>query len=173
MRANENAKEWQARMARVAMTVGLVFAVLLVAAAVLMPHAAAQTISRVNVLKAGPATLSATDTGTCATANACLALQVNGYAALGLQATGTCGTCTLQFETTMDDVNWVATNLVPVGASTPASSASASGEWTTGVNPLVVSQIRARMSALASGSFSVVLRATIFAPAPVLAPPAR
>jgi hypothetical protein len=132
-------------------------------------HPKAQTISRVNALKAGPLTLSATDTGTCATANACVVLQVNGYAALGIQATGTCGTCTLNFETTMDDVNWVATNLVPVGASTAVSSASASGAWTSGaLGPIVVSQARARMSALVSGSFSVIVRATISAPLPLI-----
>ena len=126
--------------------------------ACLAAQPAAQSISRVSAVTKS-ATLSTINNGTppCA-ATACVAMSVNGFTSVGVQVVGTCGTCTLQFEATIDGTNWVAVNLTPLNSTTGASSTAAPGVWQ---GPVAAAQIRARMSALSSGNFTVTLRATL------------
>lgn len=120
--------------------------------------ASAQTISKVTPLVAGPTTLTTTSSGVCAYTTDCVKLNVGGYSGISVQVTGTCGTCTLQFETTVDGTNWVALSMVPSNSTTPATSTSTVGVWQASAG---ASQIRARLSARSSGSFVVSLRATL------------
>lgn len=126
-----------------------VLAALLLACAVPV----AQTISGVS-----PYTASGT-LNTTSGAGSVVTLNIGGYTGVAVQLVGTCGTCTVNFEVTVDGTNWVATNLTPPDSTTPATSASAAGVWK---GPANASGFRARMSARASGSFAATLRATAF-----------
>jgi hypothetical protein len=113
----------------------------------------AQTISRVTPLTA-TGTLNAT-TGDGST----VTLGLGGYTGVAVQLTGTCGTCTVNFETTLDGSNWVALNMTPPDSTTAVTSASDAGVWK---GATIGTSVRARMSARSSGSFVVTMRATAF-----------
>jgi hypothetical protein len=119
--------------------------------------ASAQTISKVTPLTAGPTTLSTTSSGACAYTTDCVKLNVGGYTGVSVQITGTCGTCTVQFEATIDGTNWVALSMLPSNSTTPVTNAAVVGVWQASIG---AAQIRARLSARSSGSFVISLRAT-------------
>lgn len=118
----------------------------------------AQQIRRV-VPDTATGTVNAIDAGTCtATSAGCVVLQPGGYRNLAVQITGTCTTCTVSFEMSLDGTNWVAQNLsTPVGAA-GASSTAAAGVF---VGPFGPGIFRARLSARASGSFVITIRASL------------
>lgn len=116
----------------------------------------AQNIGRITPVQTASATLS-TQNAACV-ATACTTLSLGGYTKVSVSVFGTCGTCTLQFEASIDGTNWVAVNMTPLNSVTPATSTSAAGVWQGTVG---AAQFRARMSALSSGNFAVVLRATL------------
>lgn len=93
--------------------------------------------------------------GTLSSAGQAVALNLMDYVGIGVQVTGTCGTCTLQFEVTVDGTNWVAANMTPPDSTTAATSTTATGVWGGG---MVGSAFRVRMSARSSGSFVVTIR---------------
>jgi hypothetical protein len=118
----------------------------------------AQGISRITPTNAS-GTVNAIDAGTCTTTSAgCVVIAPHGYRNIAVQVTGTCGTCTLSFEMSVDGVNWVAQNLTPTNSATPASSTTAAGVWVGSSGPGI---FRARLSARASGSFVITIRATL------------
>lgn len=120
---------------------------------------AQSSISRVVPITA-TGTVSATDAGTCTVTNTgCVILPLGGYTKVSVQLTGTCGTCTAQFEVSVDGTTWVAQNMTPPNSATPAASTTAVGAWN---NALVgPGRFRVRLSAIASGSFVVTIRATL------------
>jgi hypothetical protein len=100
--------------------------------------------------------LSASDAGTCATANACLSVPLYPNAgSVGLSLSGTFS-ATLQFEVSADNgVTWVsAQGTTPAGAT--ATSATAGGTWRFAVSGLT--NVRVRCSAFTSGSVNVVIQ---------------
>lgn len=101
-------------------------------------------------------TVNVADTG-CVTGS-CAILSLGGYKSFSIQLTGTCGTCTANFEASNDGTNWQALNAAPSNSATPAASASAAGLWQ---GSGAFSQIRVRLSARSSGSFVVTLRAAL------------
>lgn len=119
----------------------------------------AQTIAGVRAVTVPQATLTAAS-ASCLATN-CVTLQLGGYVNIGVQVTGTCGTCTLQFEASIDGTNFVAVSMTPIGSATTATSTAVVGIWTTANLPIAVVAFRARISALTSGSFVVTLRATL------------
>jgi hypothetical protein len=102
-------------------------------------------------------TLSVVDAGTCTTTTTgCVILRSGGARNISVQLTGTCGTCTVLFEMSVDGTTWVAQLLTPPGTAVAVSTTSAVGVWTGPVGP---GAFRARLSAWASGSFVVTARA--------------
>lgn len=94
--------------------------------------------------------------GTLSAAATSVTLNLGSYVGVGVQVTGTCGTCTLNFEATLDGTNWVAVNMTPPDSTTPATTTTAVGVWTGAV---VGRTFRVRMSARSSGSFVISIRA--------------
>lgn len=103
------------------------------------------------------AELTTTDAGGACASTACVALNLGGYTAVAIQVTGTCGTCTLEFEVSVDNTNWVALNLIPPNSTTGVGTTTTTGIWSGNVGSRYV---RARLSARASGSFVVTIYAT-------------
>lgn len=93
---------------------------------------------------------------TCATANACISLQLDGSTgAATIQLTNTF-TGTAQFEVSSDNsTTWAAINGTPPNSTTAVSSATSTGVWQ--FNVAGFTNIRVRASALASGTISVVI----------------
>jgi hypothetical protein len=112
----------------------------------------AQTVGR--PVLAGPATLAASNAA-CLVTN-CISINLGGYSAVSAQLFGACGTCTAQFEETVDGTNWVAINLLPPNGTVGVSSTAAAGIWQ---GAIIARSFRVRLSAWASGSWVVSLRA--------------
>lgn len=98
-----------------------------------------------------------TATGTLSAAATSVTLNLGGYVGVGVQVTGTCGSCTLNFEATLDGTNWVAVNMTPPSSTTAVTTATAVGAWN---GAIVGRTFRVRMSARSSGSFVINIRAT-------------
>lgn len=81
------------------------------------------------------ATLSASDAGTCATANACLAIPItsaSGGATFAITANASANT--IQFEASADyGLTWVALNAIPSNSTTAATSTTGTGTWQANV----------------------------------------
>lgn len=109
-----------------------------------LPPMRAQTIP-------ATANITASDSGTCATAGACLTVNLPGNSASSvIQLTGTFS-ATLQFEgTTSQGGTFVAVSATPVGGGSAVNSATATGAWRVTTSGL--SQIRVRCSAFTSGT---------------------
>ena len=87
---------------------------------------------------------------TCATAGACVVAQLqqnSGGATITLSGTWS---ATVQFEAAADGVNFSALSMTPVGGGSAVTSATGNGVWQ--VNIAGLSVVRARASALASGT---------------------
>lgn len=80
-------------------------------------------------------------------------LDVNGYAAVAIQITGTF-TAVINFEGSVDGSNWVSLQATPSDAASPITSASAPGIWIVPVSGL--SQIRARLTWTSGTSVTVL-----------------
>ena len=92
---------------------------------------------------------------TCATANACIVALINqntGGAMIQLSGTFT---GTVQFESSIDNVTWVAINGTPLNSTTGASSATAAGIWQ--FNVAGAAYLRARASAYSAGPILVAI----------------
>lgn len=125
----------------------------IVLAAMIAPPAMAQTIP-------ATANLTASDTGACTTANACLivTLKPNQSAAV-IQLTGT-WSGTVQFEaSTSPGGTFVSLNAYPSNSTAGASSATANGAWQANVSGY--SQIRARCSTYSSGTIAVSINGSL------------
>lgn len=83
---------------------------------------------------------------------------MGGYTAVLVQVTGSCTTCTLLFETSGDGTNYGGVSLFPPNSLTSVTQTAAAGQWQGSV---VSNLVRIRMSARASGSFVVTVRATL------------
>ena len=98
------------------------------------------------------ANLSASDSGACTTANACLILNVainTGGATFGITANASGNT--IQFEATADNgASWVALSVTPSNSTTTVTSSNGTGAWQANVAGFTA--IRMRMSTLVSGS---------------------
>lgn len=81
------------------------------------------------------------------------ALDVTGLASLGLQVSGTF-VGTVAFEGTVDDANWVALQVAAVNTGAVSTTTTAAGLF--GCSVAGLSQVRARVSAWASGSVTVI-----------------
>lgn len=104
--------------------------------------------------------LTVVDSGSCnanaTTSGSTLAVTFNpGQAAAGIQLAGT-WTQTVQFQATINNVNWSA--ITPVQGTTTATSATANGTWQFSVGAYTA--IRACVSAYTSGSATVVITAS-------------
>lgn len=95
--------------------------------------------------------------GTLAANGNIFLLDVRELDTLGIQVTGAM-TATLQFEGTIDGINWFALNAVPKDSSTPVTSATAAGVWFANVGALLAARVRC--SAYTSGSPTIGMRAT-------------
>lgn len=103
------------------------------------------------------ATLSAANAA--CNANNCVNVGLGVFKTVSVQLTGTCGTCTLQFEVSNDGTNYVSVNMLPIsGTQTAVTSVTAVGIWS---GQVPTTYFRVRMSALSSGSFVVKLRAVL------------
>lgn len=102
---------------------------------------------------------------TCAVTNACVVLPLGTAASSSsVTLTGT-WTATVQFEASPDGgTTWVAINGTPPSSTTAVTSATANGAWTFNVGSMT--HLRARASALASGTVGVNINASA---APILA----
>jgi hypothetical protein len=81
---------------------------------------------------------------------------VTGLPSVGevaVQLTGTFS-ATVTFEGTVDNVNWVAMNMVPAASSTGASTATTAGFWSTETRGL--SGLRVRVSTFSSSASGVM-----------------
>lgn len=117
----------------------------------------AQSLSLVKPLHRTSVALAVADSG-CLSTN-CISVELGGYRNFSFQVVGTCGTCTVQFETSSDGATWVAVNMLPVsGTQTAVTSTAAAGIWQGAVT---APRVRARMSAWASGSFIVTFHGTM------------
>lgn len=120
--------------------------------------AQAQTIVQVQPGVA-TGTVNVTDAGTCsATSTGCVVLNLGGYSGVTVQQTGTCNSCTTQFEMTVDGTNWVAVSLFPPTTTVGVSSTTTTGVWSGSFNG---SKFRVRLSGYSSGSFVVTVRSTL------------
>ena len=101
----------------------------------------------------------------CAVTNACVILQLaTNSSSASLTLTGT-WSATVQFEASSDGgTTWVAINGTPPSSTTAVTSSTANGVWTFNVGSMT--HIRARASALASGTVGVNIQAS---PAPIMA----
>ena len=124
----------------------------LVAAILFAGPLAAQTIPNT-------ANLTASDAGTCATAGACLVVNVNNQnAASVVQLTGT-WSATVQFEaTTSQGGTFVAINAFPLNSTTAVTSATGNGAWRVTTSGLA--QLRVRVSAFTSGTVAAAITAS-------------
>jgi len=98
--------------------------------------------------------LTASDTGACTTAGACLSFPVpQNAASAGFQLSGTFS-ATLQFEGCIDNcgaaASWFAVNAFPLNSATAVTSATAIGAWRVTASGLT--NIRIRCSAFTSGT---------------------
>jgi hypothetical protein len=100
------------------------------------------------------ANLTASDSGACTTAGACLVVTLKPNTASSIvQLTGTFS-ATLQFEaSTSVGGTFVSVSGVPAGGTTPATSVTATGAWQ--INVAGYAQIRVRCSTYASGTVAV------------------
>jgi hypothetical protein len=106
--------------------------------------------------------LTAQTSSTCGSTS-CVVLPLN--AAVNSAAWQISGTFvgTVTFEGTVDGTNWVATAVVPVGATrTLATTATAAGAWQQNVAGLA--GVRARCSAFTSGTIAVIVKRGAGAP---------
>lgn len=81
-------------------------------------------------------------------------LDVTGAARVTVQVTIT-GTITVNFEGTIDNVNWFAVGLKTAADGAAVTTTAASGVWKR-TPDLALSQIRARTSGVAGGSATVL-----------------
>jgi hypothetical protein len=111
--------------------------------------------------QAVPATanLTAQDSGTCTTANACLTINLTPTAASSvIQLSGTFS-ATVQFEAgTTRDGTFTAISGTPIGSTTAVTSATAPGAWRFNVSS--VYYIRARVSSYGSGTVAAAITAS-------------
>lgn len=108
-----------------------------------------------------PATLTASDPGTCSATNAgCLVIPLSGgsSASVAFVVSANASGNTIQFEGTVDGSTWAAVNAYPLDSSTPATSTTGTETWTASVPGL--SLFRLRISTLVSGSATVGARNT-------------
>lgn len=97
-------------------------------------------------------------------------LAVLGMGGCAFQLQGTF-TGTVTFEGTVDNGTWAALVAVPIGTTTPATTATSSGIFLASCVGLA--QVRARMSTYSEGSVRVTIRAVLSAPALPILPPSE
>lgn len=95
--------------------------------------------------------------GTITAVQGTVVAPVQGFGAVAVQITGT-WTGTLQFEATVDGSTWTAITGFDLAGSAGVSSTTANGLWV--VNSGGLAKVRARASALASGTAVVSLEGT-------------
>lgn len=102
------------------------------------------------------ANLTASDAGTCATANACLVVNVsNNAAASVIQLTGTFS-ATLQFEgVTQQGGTFVSVAATPLAGGSAVTSSTGTGAWRVTASGL--SQLRVRCSTFVSGTVAAAI----------------
>ena len=110
-----------------------------------------------NAFPMPTSTPDATTSGALAALNATLPLVLNGTSGAAVQLSGTWGG-TVTFEGTLDGTSWFPVNAVSASTSTPQTTTTANGLYR--LTPSGLSSIRANMTAFASGSASVVMRAS-------------
>jgi hypothetical protein len=112
----------------------------------------AQSRTQVSVT----ATLSASDTGACTTANACLYMYLaSNSGASAIQITGT-WSATAQFEAaTSPGGTFGVITAIPIGGGSSVTSSTANGNWQLAVSGQ--NTVRVRLSAYTSGSAVVVI----------------
>jgi hypothetical protein len=91
---------------------------------------------------------------------AAAATDSGGFAAVGLQISGT-WVGTVAFEATIDGTNWFSVTGLPIGSTTGATGATANGQWkfpAAGWH-----SFRARCSAYTSGTITATMQATVSA----------
>lgn len=130
---------------------------------VLIIPISAQNQSAIKPIQSKATTLNTLSSGTCLNTTDCVTINLGGYAGIAVQVTGTCTTCVLSFEGTIDGTNWVPvlmTKTDEIGTATVTNTAS------TGLfmGSLVSTAFRARLGARQSGSFVVTLFATSSVP---------
>lgn len=101
--------------------------------------------------------LDSTASGSITAISQLVALVLNGKSGVALQITGT-WVGTLQFEVTLDNVNWVPINGVVAGASTPGQTTSANG--IVRLTPSGAAQVRVVSTSWTSGTAVISLRAS-------------
>src|SRR6266853_6467702 len=98
------------------------------------------------------ATLSASDAGTCATANACITIPISassGGATFAITANASANT--IQFEASADyGITWVALNVTPSNSTTAVTSTTGTGTWQA--NVAAYTNTRMRCSTFVSGT---------------------
>lgn len=113
------------------------------------------------IIRAGPlfasTAITASDTGACTTAGACLMLAVPANSASsGFNISGTFS-ATIQFEGCIENcgtaASWVAINAFPLNSTTAVTSATGTGAWRVTASGLT--QIRMRCSTYVSGTANV------------------
>ena len=93
--------------------------------------------------------------GLLAVADALVPLDVTGLGSVGIQLTGT-WVGTVSFEASVDGRTFVALNAHPSNSTTPASSATGNGVWTSNCGGFAI--VRARMSSYTSGTATVTIQ---------------
>lgn len=101
----------------------------------------------------GNLTASSSDGSTAGSSLTCNLTQYNGTA--GISLTGTFSV-TVQFEATLDQLNWVSINAYPAsGTQTAVTSATATGLWRANVAGMAA--VRVRCSTYTSGTAVAVI----------------
>ncbi len=106
-------------------------------------------------LTSGTVSLTVANAGTCTiNSTGCAVLSVSGLSRMWVQVTGTF-VGTLSFETTVDGTTWVAVSGIPTNGTTPVTTVTTAGVWTSTAGV----RFRVRMSAYTSGTALVTVQA--------------
>ncbi len=95
-------------------------------------------------------------------------LSLSNYGTVAIQLSGTF-TATTVFETTVNNVTWVALAVVPVAGGAAVTGATAVGAWVANCGGLA--QVRVRCSAFTSGVISASIGASVTQGTSLLIPP--
>ncbi|WP_168793617.1 hypothetical protein [Paraburkholderia aromaticivorans] len=98
--------------------------------------------------------------GTLSTVNSAVTLATDTLGSVDFALAGSPVGATVAFEATSDGTNWVASKAYPKGGTGAAGSTTAAAAGVYNVSAGGAKQVRARLSAITSGSFTVVANGT-------------
>lgn len=86
------------------------------------------------------------------------AISMIGYGRFTIQVTVSGFTGTVNFEGTIDDTNWFAVTVDPIGGGSAVTTATGAGVFRNTAAGVALSQLRARTSSVSGGTVTVKAR---------------